>query len=215
MVSRTHLPARILLADDHQLFNDGLHSLLSAETDLRVVGQVYDGSGVLPAVQQHNPDLLLLDVNMPKLSGRDLAPQLLRDFPTLKLIILTMYAESRLVSTFRQMGVGGYILKNASRPTLLEGIRTVLAGGQFFDPQLKAPPTTDLHGDDVFIKQFQLTPRELSIIRLVVQGLNSQEIADKTGLSYLTIKTHRRNIHFKLNTNSTAELIRFAQERGL
>jgi DNA-binding NarL/FixJ family response regulator len=209
------LPARILLADDHQLFNDGLRSLLSAETDFTVVGQVYDGSGVLSAVQHHRPDLLLLDVNMPRLSGHDLAPHLLRDFPTLKIIILTMYAESRLVNTFQQMGVSGYILKNASRPTLLEGIRTVLAGGRYFDPQLKQPAQPDLHADDVFVKQFQLTPRELSIIRLVVQGLNSQEIADKMGLSYLTIKTHRRNIHFKLQTNSTAELIRFAQDRGI
>ncbi|MBO0933120.1 response regulator transcription factor [Fibrella sp. HMF5036] len=207
--------ARILLADDHQLFSDGLCSLLNTEADFQIVGQVYDGTGVRSAVQQYAPDLLLLDVNMPRQNGHDLAPYLLRDFPSLKIIILTMYAEQQLVDDFRRIGVSGYILKNASRPTLLTGIRTVLAGGHYFDPQLTKNVAPNGHADDVFLKQYQLTPRELTIIRLVVEGLNSQQIAAQTGLSYLTIKTHRRNIHFKLGTNSTAELIRLANEQGL
>lgn len=207
--------ARILLADDHSLFSDGLCSLLNAEADLMVVGQVYDGAGALPAVQRLTPDLLLLDVNLPRQNGRELAPLLLRDFPAMRLIILTMYAERRLVEEFRQMGVHGYILKNASRHELLAGLRTVLTGNLYFDPQLTETTAVSQHADDVFLKQFQLTPRELAIIRLVKKGLSSQEIAEQVGLSYLTIKTHRRNIHFKLNTDSTADLIRFADEYNL
>jgi DNA-binding NarL/FixJ family response regulator len=206
---------RILLADDHSLFSDGICSLLSTEPDMQVVGQVYDGAGVLPAVHQQHPDLLLLDVNLPRQNGYDLTPKLLSSFPALRLIILTMYAERRLVQEFRQMGVHGYILKNANRSTLLTGIRSVLSGNHYFDPQLTDPTDSPTFADDVFLKQFQLTPREVEIIRYIRQGLPSQEIAEKTGLSYLTIKTHRRNIHFKLGTGSTADLIRFAVDNEI
>jgi DNA-binding NarL/FixJ family response regulator len=205
----------ILLADDHLLFSDGLCGLLNAEPDMQVVGQVAIGTDVLPAVHQLRPGLILLDVNLPRQHGRDLAPILLRDFPALRVVMLTMYTEKRMVETFEQMGVHGYILKNTGRSELLTGLRAVHDGQRYFDPKLKNPRADQQHGGDSFLKQFQLTPREVEIIRLVRAGLSSQQIADQAGLSLLTVSSHRRNIHVKLGTTSTLDLIRFADEQGL
>lgn len=130
-----------------------------------------------------------------------------------------MYAERRLVDEFREMGVHGYILKNTSRLGLLAGLRTVLSRAVHFSVQPEQNLITPgPHADDVFLKQFKLTPAELAelgIIRLIRQGFASQEIANQLTLSYLTIKTHRRNIHFKLGTTTTTDLIRFAEEHGI
>jgi DNA-binding NarL/FixJ family response regulator len=206
---------KILLIDDHHLFSDGLKELLQKEEDLVVIGQVFDGADVLRQVHLRSPDLVLLDVNLPQVNGRDLAEIILRDFAQTRVIILTMYAEKQVVDTFRKMHVHGYILKNTTRDTLLQGIRAVLRGETFFDPNVEAPKNISPLLDDEFIKKFALTPREIEMVRLIKQGLSSQEIADRLSLSLLTIKTHRRNIHFKLGTETTADLIRFANEYGI
>jgi DNA-binding NarL/FixJ family response regulator len=208
-------PLTILLADDHALFSDGLCGLLNAEPDMQVVAQVATGPEVLPAVHQFQPDLILLDVNLPRQNGRELAPILLRDFPNLRVLVLTMYAEKRMVEGFAQMGIHGYILKNAARTELLTGIRAVRDGQRYFDPKLTNPRATDQHAGDLFLRQFQLTPREVEIIRLIREGLSSQQIADRAGLSLLTVNSHRRNIHVKLGTATTLDLIRFAEEQGI
>lgn len=209
------LPTRILLVDDHRLFSNGLNSLLSAEADLHVVGQVFDGFEVMNAVHCLTPDLVLLDINLPHLSGQVLVPQLLQTFPEVRLIMVTMYAESHLVDTFRQLGVHGYLLKNVDHRELLTGLRLVRQGGRYFDSALARVHETNRHSDDAFIRKFQLTPRELEILQGVCKGLSSQQLAAKLHLSYLTVKSHRRNIHFKLGTDTTPELIRFAREQGL
>lgn len=208
-------PTRILLVDDHRLFSNGLSSLLSAEADLHVVGQVFDGFDVMSAVHRLTPDLVLLDVNLPHLTGQALVPQLLQTFPHVRIIMVTMYAESHLVDTFRQLGVHGYMLKNVDHRELLTGLRLVRGGERYFDSALARVYEPIRHSDDAFIRKFQLTPRELEILQGVCEGLSSQQLADKLHLSYLTVKSHRRNIHFKLGTDTTPELIRFAREQGL
>jgi DNA-binding NarL/FixJ family response regulator len=197
---------KILLVDDHHLFSDGIMSLLQNEADFEVVGQVFEGNQVLLSILKNSPNLVLLDANLPNRNGKDLAEAIRRDFPNVKIIILTMYDESALVKEFRKLGVDGYILKNSTKNELLEGIRTVIEGRQFFDPKLSENSNQPTLIDDEFIKKFSLTPRD---------GLSSQDIADKSNLSLLTVKTHRRNIHFKLKTETTADLIRFANENGV
>lgn len=142
-------------------------------------------------------------------------PVLLRDFPVLRIIRLTMYAESHLVETFRQLGVHGYLLKNVNHRELLTSLRLVCDGGYYFDPTLTNPQQSNLHTDDAFVRQFQLNPRELEILRCVYAGLSSRQIAEKLHLSYLTVKSHRRNIHHKLRTDTTVESIQFARNHGL
>lgn len=206
---------KILLVDDHHLFSEGIVGLLQNEPDFEIVGQVFEGNQVLTSIQKNIPDLILLDANLPKRNGKDLAVIIKKDFPNVKIIILTMYDESQLVKEFQKIGVDGYILKNSTKNELLDGIRAVVNGQVFFDAKLSKNTNQATFIDDEFIKKFSLTPREIEMIRMIREGMSSPEIAEKNHLSLMTVKTHRRNIHFKLKTESTADLIRFANENGI
>ena len=201
---------KILLIDDHHLFNDGLKSLLSSEENIEIVGQVYEAKNVLHEIQRLLPELIFLDINLPDKNGIELAGEVLKNFPSVKIILLTMYSDSQIYKEALKTGVHGYILKNSSKQDLLSGIQAVINGKTFFDAKLNEKieevPSNDL------AKKFALTAREKEIIKWVKDGLDSYQIADKMFLSYHTIKTHRRNIHFKLGTSTTSELIKFANE---
>jgi len=204
---------KILLVDDHELFNDGLKSLLSTEQHLEIVGQVFDGKNVTYEVQKHSPDIVFLDINLPNQNGIEIAKILLRDFPSTKVILLTMYEDQSMLKEAKKVGVQGYILKNSTKKELLHGIKIIYEGKNHFDEKINKD--SELQNKDNFTKKYALTDREVEIISLVKEGKNSYEIAEKMFLSYLTIKTHRRNIHFKLGTSTTPELIKFANENGI
>lgn len=208
-------PNRLLLIDDHRLFNDGLKSLLDAQPDLTVCGQVFTAADALSAVHRFHPQLVLLDINLQGTNGIDLGIQLIRQFTGLRVILLTMYNQPKLLEEARRAGLQGYLLKEATTDQLLTGIRTVLSGGTFFkldDPE--SSPMNDLFNDD-FARRLNLTFREVEIIRLICQGLSSEQIAEQLNLSIETIKTHRKNIYFKLNISKVADLIQFAIKQGL
>ena len=206
---------KILIADDHQLFNDGMKMMLAAEDTLQVVGQVFSGKDVLDAVHRTQPDVVLLDINMPHLNGLEAADKLLKNYPNVKIIMLTMYSDRRFVEDCQRMGVPGYILKNSGVDEVLNAIDTVLAGKRYYDPKLTKSTTPNQHADDSFQKQFQLTKREIEIIGLVGQSFTNEEMADKLFLSVATVKTHRNNINLKLGINKPADLVKFAVEHGL
>ena len=203
---------RILLVDDHQLFNDGLKSLLSSENNLEIIGQVFEGKNVLFAIQKLLPQLIFLDINLSDSNGIELSKTILKDFPAVKIILLTMYADEHMLKEAKKVGVHGYILKNSSKKELLMGISEVMAHKNYFDPKV-LKPVDEVKRDDL-AKKFILTEREIQIIGYVRDSLDSYQIAEKMNLSYLTVKTHRRNIHFKLGTKTTSELIKFANENG-
>jgi DNA-binding NarL/FixJ family response regulator len=206
---------KILIADDHQLFNDGMKMMLAAEDNLQIVGQVFSGKDVFDAVHRLQPDVLLLDINMPHLNGLEVAEKLRKHNPDLRIIMLTMYSDRKFVEDCSRLGVPGYILKNSGVDEVLNAIETVLAGKRYYDPKLTKSTTPNQHADDSFQKQFQLTKRELEIIGLVGQSFTNEEIADKLFLSVATVKTHRNNINLKLGINKPADLVKFAVEHGL
>lgn len=204
---------KILLVDDHQLFNDGIKSLLSSESNLTIVGQLFEGNKVLREIQKCTPEIIFLDINLPDYNGIDLSKEILQHFPSLKIILLTMYADEKMLKEGKKVGVHGYILKNSSKQELLAGINAVMKGMYYFDDKV-IKQFVEVRKDDLS-KKYALTGRETEIIRLVIKGLDSYQIAESMNLSYFTIKTHRRNIHFKLGTSSTAELIRFGIKNGI
>lgn len=208
-------PTKILIADDHQLFNDGMKMMLSAEAHLRIVGQVFSGKDVLDAVHRLQPDLVLLDINMPYLNGLDVAGKLRGSYPNVRVIMLTMYSDRKFVDDCRRLGVPGYILKNSGVDEVLNAIETVLAGQLYYDSKLTKSTLPNPHADDSFQRQFLLTKREVEIIGLVGQSFTNEEIADKLFLSIATVKTHRNNINLKLGINKPADLVKFAVEHGL
>jgi DNA-binding NarL/FixJ family response regulator len=206
---------KILIADDHQLFNDGMKMMLSAEDNIRVVGQVFSGKDVLDAVHRLQPQVVLLDINMPHMNGLEVAEKLGKSYPAVRIIMLTMYSDRKFVEDCQRLGVPGYILKNSGVDEVMKAIETVLVGKRYYDPKLTKSTTPDQHADDSFQKQFQLTKREIEIIGLVGQSFTNDEIADKLFLSVATVKTHRNNINLKLGINKPADLVKFAVEHGL
>lgn len=208
------LKTKILLVDDHQLFSDGIAGLLEKESEYEVVGQVFDGNQVLSTIQIKNPDLILLDANLPNKSGKELAELIKANFPKIIIIVLTMYDESQLVKDFQKMGVNGYLLKNSTKGELLSAISKIMTGEKVFDQKLSLTTLSGFSGDE-FQKRFLLTPREIEILRLIKKGYSSQTIAEEVSLSLMTVKTHRRNMHFKLKTETTADLVRFAIENNI
>lgn len=204
---------RILLVDDHKMFSDGIKQLLQLEKGWLVCGQIFDGSHLFHSITQNRPEILLLDVNLPNKNGLDLAKIVIKHYPKIKIVLLSMFDDPQLIASAKKIGVHGYILKNSSSETLISGIRSVLLNKPFFPETKKTTEEPALNNS--IKKIFLLTPREIEILRLIKLGMSSKQISEKINLSYLTIKTHRRNIHFKLKTETTAELIHFAIENGI
>jgi DNA-binding NarL/FixJ family response regulator len=204
---------KILLIDDHQLFNDGVKSLLSSEPNIDIVGQVYEAKNVLYEIQKTSPQLLFLDINLHDGNGLELSKIIVKEYPQIKIIFLTMYDDHMLLKEAKKVGVHGYMLKNTSKKDLLLAVKKVMEGTTFFDESISKE--TELINQEDFSKKYSLTEREIEIVRFVREGLDSYQIADKMNLSYHTIKTHRRNIHFKIGTSSTPEMIKFANENGV
>lgn len=203
---------RIIIADDHVLFNEGLKQMMAAEPHLQVVGQVYDGHEVEPAVRLYLPHLVLLDVNLPGKDGFDIAHALKKEQPALKIIFITMYSDALLLEQAKAVKGDGYLLKTASKEELLFCIAEVLQGKTCILPGDKRKKAAE--EKDAFTHRYKLTKREVEIIKMIKQGLSSQQIADAVFLSVFTVETHRRNINLKLGVKNLAELIRKANEMG-
>lgn len=207
------LKIRLLIADDHVLFNDGVKEILASERDFFVVGQVFSGTELMEQLPLQKPDIVLLDINMPGKSGIELAEIISKQYPHISVIMLTMYSDRRFVLECKRMEVKGYLLKNASKEKLINAIRNVIIGDNYYDPVLDGQK--NIHQDDEFIKKFSLTKRELEIIKLVKENYTAQEIAEMLFLSVFTVETHRRNINLKLNVKNTLALIKFTTEHGI
>ncbi|QKZ13121.1 response regulator [Spirosoma sp. KUDC1026] len=209
------LPIRILIIDDHRLFNDGLRLMLNEAPDIEVVGQIYYSREAMKQITELRPDVLVIDFNMPELDGLALTRQITAEFADQGILILSMYGEQRYIDDFKRAGALGYMLKTATRSELLTAIRAVAIRQPYFDPKLSDLKQYANHTDDVFLRKHRLTPREVDIIRLLKEGFTSIQIAERLNLSAHTIDTHRKNIHAKLGISTIAELVRFAIEAGI
>jgi DNA-binding NarL/FixJ family response regulator len=203
---------KICIADDHVLFNDGIKLLLAPYPSLQVVHQVFTGVEVEAAIKEFAPDLLLLDINLPGFDGLEISQRLKKEYPALKIILLSMYSDQKFIKKAQQLGIEGYLLKSTTQAELFKAIETVSAGGSVYF-SAKAEPCA--HTKDSFMEKYKLTQRELEILRLIKEGRTSAEIADAIYLSVYTVETHRRNINLKLGIKNPVELVNKAIEMGL
>ncbi|WP_381523724.1 response regulator [Spirosoma soli] len=203
---------KVLIVDDHRMFNDGLKAMLINEPTIEVVGQVYQSKDAPHALLRLSPDMLLMDFNMPGINGLEMTRQLLSSFPQLKVLILSSYAEQRYVDDFQKAGAKGYLLKTTDVGELIIAIKAIMAGKTYFDQKFVREVDIEPQINDDFLKKIKLTARELEVINYVRQGLTNQQIADAMHVSFYTVETHRKNIYFKLGVKSTAELLRFMDE---
>jgi DNA-binding NarL/FixJ family response regulator len=209
------MPYRILLADDHQLLLQGITSVLKEVDDVKVVATAGNGHEVLDAVPQHQPHLVVLDLNMPHYDGLKCLQELKKRHPQLKVLVLSSYSQPELLDEVKRLGASGYLSKNSSATELKSAVLEVLAGQQYYPCGEQKPLNEDSIFFDDFLKKYQLTRREVEIIRFISRGLSTREIADKLFLSEFTISTHRKNIFRKLDTKNIAGLVLFAQQHQL
>lgn len=206
------VPTKVVIADDHTLFREGIKRMLSLEKDILVVGEASRGDEVAKLVERSKPDVLLLDLKMPK---GDIVQTLLevKDiYPATKVLVLTAFSEDENIFNAAKGGARGYVLKGIDFPTLLQAIKTVHSGGVWIDKDLPAAEAFEeiAQDQDVDLDSARvdngavktLTRRELEILRLVAEGLTNEEIGKKIFISEKTVKTHLTNIFDKLKVNN-------------
>jgi DNA-binding NarL/FixJ family response regulator len=186
----------IMIVDDHKLFSDGLAALLEKEQEIQVSKQIYDSRNALLEISHQMPDVVLIDFNMPYINGLELSKQLLLEHPNLKILILSMYDEERFIKDFKEIGTKGYLIKTASVEEVKKTIVAIYEGESVFD--IFDNNKRNLHKEDLFIKKLLLSPREEDVIRLIIKGLNTRQIAEGLNISYYTAETHKKNIYTKL-----------------
>lgn len=209
---------RILLADDHEIVRQGLRSLLEKELDIEVVSEADDGRKALGLVRELLPDVIVMDIAMPNLNGADATRRIVREFPKVKVIALSMHSNRAFVADMLKAGASGYVLKECSVDELIEAIRAVAAGDKYLSSKVAGVVVSD------YVKRLSgsaespletLTDREREVLQLVSEGKNTKHIALQLHVSTKTIEANRRNIMEKLDAHSIAELVKIAILGGL
>jgi DNA-binding NarL/FixJ family response regulator len=212
------MSVKILLADDHGIIRQGLHSLLEKQPDMEVVAEAKDGRKALELVQELVPDIVIMDVTMPNLNGVDATRQIVDQFSKVKVIALSIHSNRRFITDMLKAGASGYVLKECLFDELVRAIRTVIAGSIYLSPRIASIVIDDyvsiMPDDEVSISSV-LTEREREVLQLLAEGKSTKQIALALHVSTKTIEVNRRQIMEKLNIHSVAELTKYAVREGL
>lgn len=204
----------VIIADDHTLFINGLCMLLQNEADIEIMNIAANGKEVMSLLHTHTPQLILLDINMPGINGFDVLKKVKAYYPKIKVIMLSTYNEEHLIEKAKAEGANGYLFKNAEKAELLQVMRSV-AQGELCFPYKPQIVNSTFNESDTFLKQFQLTKRELELLQFIKQNYTNQQMANHLHLSIYTVETHRKNIMQKLNLKNPVELTRFILQYNL
>jgi DNA-binding NarL/FixJ family response regulator len=217
-------PIRVLLADDHNLVRAGIRALLQNFPDIEVVAEAENGREAMGLIRTHNPDVVLMDIAMPELNGLDATAQLVKEFPKLRIIILSMHVTEGYVLAALRAGASGYLLKGAATSELELAIKAVARGETYLSSAVsKYVVDTFKRGTGGAItstnepggRQIDLTPRQREVLQLIAEGHSTKEIAQKLNISVKTAKTHRSELMRRLDLHDVAALVRYAIQTGL
>ena len=209
---------RIVMAEDHRMFREGLRHLLEKEKDFTIVGEAENGRTAVKLVEELSPDVILMDVNMKDLNGIEATRQIVAKFPLVKVIGLSMYSERQFVTEMLLAGAKGYLLKDSAIEELVFGIRQVVNRNVYLSPSIA---TVVIEEFTLGIKKDRspvfatLTPREREVLQMLAEGKSTKEIAFSLGVSGKTVETFRQQLMSKLNINTLAGLVKFAIREGL
>ncbi|HVT17641.1 MAG TPA: response regulator transcription factor [Thermoanaerobaculia bacterium] len=220
-------PIRVLVADDHTIVRQGLVGLLRASGECEVVGEAADGLEAVEKAQWTHPDVIVLDVSMPHLSGIEVVRRIRGELPATRILVLTMHEEEEYVLHMVRAGAAGYLVKDSAASELLAAVRALASGQDYFGPQATKVladqyrwPEHDARDADsdagIDVNPYgRLTDREREVFHLVVEGRSTKEIARALGISFKTAENHRSRVLAKLGLRNTAELVRYAARKGL
>lgn len=202
---------KVVLVDDHLMFRQTLVNFLEGITDFIIVAQAGTGRDALRIVSQYCPDVLVLDIKLPDMSGADVARELSKKCPETRVLVLTGYADKVFVHEMFKAGVAGYVVKSAGGDELVAAIRAVATGRHFLGSDISS---VFIRTDNVGALATTLTPRERQVLKLLAAGQSSAEIGGVLGIKESTVEVHRRNLKAKLNLRNTADLTRYAVREG-
>lgn len=208
---------RILLVDDHNLFIEGLTALMKGRPKIELVGQAKDGEEAFTQAKKLKPDIILMDIAMPETNGIKAARHILKEFPDMKIIVLSMYNNSELIIESLRAGAAGYVLKECESEELYEAIQTVMDGNYYIAKislEIILKDYLRLLREEAKNSERILSEREKEVLRLLAAGKNAKEIAYDLGISRNTVDVHRRHIMEKTGCNSMASLVRYAIREG-
>ena len=212
---------KILIADDHEVVRDGLKNILVNLGNVNVVAEVANGEDAVSAYETTKPDLVIMDISMPGMNGIEATRIIKENDPNAKILVLTMHDNQEYLNQIIRSGAKGFVLKNTDKEELLDAVKAVSAGENFFSKDISKliidnyiRSAKDSDKSDTY-KEVPLTKREIEILKFIAEGNSNQEIANKLFISYNTVDTHRKNIMHKLSIKNTAGLVRYAIEKGL
>lgn len=198
---------RLAIAEDHQSLIDGIQLLLKYEEDISIVGTANDGEALLDIVRLKQPNVVVTDIRMPKMDGIVATKHIKKEFPHTKVLAFTMFDQQEAINKMLDAGASGYLLKNSSLNEVLEAIKTVHSGKQYYDANIKISDT------EAPKKKGILTKRQIEILELVAQGKTSREIAEQLFIGVHTVDTHRKNMIRILGLKGKGELLRYALDK--
>jgi DNA-binding NarL/FixJ family response regulator len=210
---------RVLLADDHGVLRKGVRSVLAEDATIIVVGEAEDGPQAVRLAEELHPEVVIMDIAMPRLNGLEAATQIARRDKRVGIVILSMYSDEEYLVRAVTAGVRGYLLKDSAEPDLIRAVRAVAHGKTFFSPAI-----ADKLFDDYVLRLQQhglqdsydlLTDRERQVLQLLAEGMTNKEVAAILNLGVSTIETHRLNLMQKLNLHNTAELVLYAVKKKI
>jgi len=210
----------ILIVDDHTILRAGLRMLINAQSDMEVLDEATDGNEALQKVRDTKPDIALMDITMPGISGIKAIEQIVQICPKTRVLVLTMHDDPAYLRSVLAAGGSGYVVKRSADSELLSAIRTVYRGRTFVDPTLGSSLVSDIFNKKTSGKQSGaleklLSKREREVLKLLAQGYTNQQVADKIFVSVKTVETYRSRLVEKLGLRNRADLIRYALEIGL
>lgn len=210
----------VLLVDDHAIIIDGIKAMLQKEPSITILGEAYNGKQAIEKVRLLNPDIVIMDISMPELSGVEATKKIVKDFPKVKIIILTQHESKEYILEVLKAGAHGYLLKNSPKEELLKAISKVSENEKYLGNQASTLLLDDMlkQKDRRLIDESPhdiLTKREIEIIKLIADDNSNQEISELLNISLRTVETHRRNVMQKINVNSVVALVHYAVKHNI
>lgn len=210
---------KVMIADDHALVREGIAAFLRMSTDIEVVGEASDGLEAIDGAKRLNPDIILMDVAMPKLGGLEALVEIKKINPDIRILVLTQYEDKEYIRRFLKAGASGYLLKKAVGMDLISAIKAIASGEAYLHPSIAASVIDEYRcirkGDTTEDPYESLTDREKQVLKLIAEGHTGKEIADILGISTKTAVAHQTNLSEKLDIHTRAGLIKFAVAKGL